>query len=210
LQYHVHIPGPDPLTNLDTMSRLHYYGRKIEGTPTILFNGKPGAPGGGGLPAARKKYAEYREVIEPLLEKDAEARLQVAATRKDDTVDIKVNVADVARTGDKIRLRLVLVEDTVRYQGGNNLKYHHFVVRSLPGGPLGVALTKKSMDHSVSVKIDELRGKLSDYLTNFTKENEVEFSRPDRPMRLKKLRVVAMIQDDESNDILQAVQAEVK
>lgn len=211
LQYHVHIPGPDPLTNSDTMSRLQYYGRQIGGaTPTILFNGKAGAPGGGGLQAARKKYAEFRDVIEPLLEKDAQAKLQVTATRKNDVVDIKVNVADAARTGEKTRLRVALVEETVRYQGGNNLRYHHSVVRALPGGPVGVALTKKTFEHSVSVKLDELRTRLSDYLTSFTRENDAEFPRPDRPMQFKKLKVVAFIQDDANNEILQAVQADVK
>src|SRR5262249_51347994 len=43
LQYHVHIPGPDALTNPGTIARLRYYGDEVEGTPTILFNGKPGA-----------------------------------------------------------------------------------------------------------------------------------------------------------------------
>src|SRR5262249_22800010 len=31
LQYHLHIPGPDPLTNADTETRARFYGRAIEG-----------------------------------------------------------------------------------------------------------------------------------------------------------------------------------
>jgi hypothetical protein len=210
LQYHVHIPGPDPLTSADTMARLQYYGRKIEGTPTVFFNGKPDAPGGGGAAAARKKYAEFRELIEPLLEKNADAKLQLTATRKAETVDIQAKVEDCARVGDKIRLRLMLVEDIVRYQGGNALKYHHCVVRALPGGPLGMAVTKKPFDHSATINLEDLRTRTNDYLTSFARENEIEFPRPDRPMRYKKLRVVALVQDDDNGEILQAMQVEVK
>src|SRR5207249_4679173 len=42
LQYHLHIPGPDPLTNPDSDARQQFYGDVIEGTPTVLFNGKAG------------------------------------------------------------------------------------------------------------------------------------------------------------------------
>src|SRR5262245_27716729 len=35
LEYHLHIPGPDPLTNADSEARQKYYGDAIEGTPTI-------------------------------------------------------------------------------------------------------------------------------------------------------------------------------
>ncbi|HEY2783462.1 MAG TPA: hypothetical protein VGJ05_00680, partial [Fimbriiglobus sp.] len=37
LQYHLHIPGPDPLTNRDTLARASYY--KVNSTPSTFFNG---------------------------------------------------------------------------------------------------------------------------------------------------------------------------
>ena len=52
IQYHMHIPGPDPMTNPADMARWKYYSKlfpsDIRGTPTVIFNGKP-KPGGGGL-----------------------------------------------------------------------------------------------------------------------------------------------------------------
>src|SRR5262249_26417815 len=45
LQYHLHIPGPDPLTNKDTEKRETFYG--IQGTPTYFIDGKEGPPAGG-------------------------------------------------------------------------------------------------------------------------------------------------------------------
>ena len=49
LQYHLHIPGPDPLTNNDSEERQKYYGSVIRGTPSTFFNGKDEAGGGGGM-----------------------------------------------------------------------------------------------------------------------------------------------------------------
>ena len=52
LQYHMHIPGPDPMTNPDTIARWDYYREKfpddMRGVPSTVFNGKPQAGGGGG------------------------------------------------------------------------------------------------------------------------------------------------------------------
>src|SRR5262245_13479840 len=208
LQYHVHIPGPDPLTNPDTMARLQYYGKKIQGTPTFFVNGKPATEGGGAISQAKKKYSEYREVIDPLLEKVPDAKLQLSATKKGNEINIKATVEDIVRTGESLRLRLVLVEDHVRYQGGNGLRYHHAVVRAFPGGTRGIPVTKKGVEHTATVKIDQLRDKLNEYLDEYAKEQE--FPRPDRPLGLRKLRVVAFVQDDDTNEVLQAVQVDVK
>lgn len=208
LQYHLHIPGPDPLTNPDSLARLEYYGNKIRGTPTIFFNGKPAQGGGGPLSQARRSYAAFREAIDPLLEKLPEARIELSASKQGAAIDIKAQVSDLARTGDSIRLRFALVEEYVRYQGGNNLRYHHHVVRAMPGGPKGIALKQKSGEHSAKVDLDELRAKLNEYLDEYAKEDE--FPKPDRPIGLKSLRVVAFVQDDDTNEILQAAQVEVK
>src|SRR5262249_50650767 len=95
LQYHLHIPGPDPLTNKDTEARERYYSKSIKGTPTILFNGKTDAGGGGGLDAAQEKYRDYRDAVEPLLEKPAKVKLQASAVRKGNEIAIAAKVSDL-------------------------------------------------------------------------------------------------------------------
>src|SRR5262249_38331410 len=48
LQYHLHIPGPDSLTNADSEARQNFYGSdEIEGTPTMFVDGKATTPMGG-------------------------------------------------------------------------------------------------------------------------------------------------------------------
>jgi hypothetical protein len=209
LQYHLHIPGPDPLTNPDTMARMKYYGDQVEGTPTIFFNGKSEAGGGGFAPHAQAKYEEYRQVVEPLLEKPAAAKLTAEAVRKGDKIYITATAAGVEKPGEKVRLRLVLVEEWVRYRGGNGLPYHHRIVRDMPGGPQGLALTKDSGKQAVTVDVAQVRNKLATYLEEFAK-NEGAFPGSDRPLRLSDLRVVAFVQNDETKEVLQAVEAPIR
>jgi hypothetical protein len=208
LQYHMHVPGPDPLTNKEVLERAEFYGAKIRGTPTVFFNGKKDDSGGGTAQQSKLKYNAYRETIDELMEKPAGARLRLAASQKGNEISIKASVSDLAEPGEKIALRFVLVEERIRYQGGNGLRYHHNVVRAFPGGVKGVPLTKKASEHTATVDLAKLRADITKYLDDFAKEDE--FPNPDRPLALHNLRVVAFIQDDASGDVLQAAQVEVE
>ena len=57
-------------------------------------------------------------------------------------------------------MRLVLVEEWVRYLGSNGLPYHHRVVRALPGGPNGFSLTKETKQ-AVTFDLANLRKELA-------------------------------------------------
>ncbi len=208
LQYHLHIPGPDPLTNPDTIARQKFYGNAIEGTPTLVINGRPGGSGGGGTDDAPEKYEEYRDAIEPLLDQAAKAKLKASAVQKGNKITIKVEVSDLAQPGRDVRLRLALVEEEVAYTGNNKLPTHHHVVRALPGGAEGLALTEKTGKQEVVVDLDQVRKGLKDYLTKFAETNKFPGKEPT--IDLKKLSVVAFVQNDENGEVLQAAQVEVK
>ncbi len=105
LQYHLHVPGPDPLTNPDSEARADYYSRFVRGTPTVLADGKPLAPGGGGTSAGWDKYDEYVEELTPMLEGIAKVKLQATATRQGAKVHIDVTASDVRADSDDLRLR---------------------------------------------------------------------------------------------------------
>jgi hypothetical protein len=208
LQYHLHVPGPDPLTNPDAEARQEYYGKALEGTPTAFFNGTPRAPDGGPVDLAKDKYFEYRDVINPLLEKPAQAQLRVSANRQGDKIDIQAEVSELNKPGEKTRLRFALVEEEIRYVGGNQVRFHHDVVRALPGGAEGFPLKEKDSKQAASVDLAELRQKLTAYLDDYAKQRP--FPNGRRPLELKKLRVVAFIQDDDNKEVLQAALADVK
>ncbi len=207
LQYHVHVPRPDPLTSPDGEARMSFYDDAIKGTPTILFNGKPGAGGGGDADDAQEKYEEYQNVINPLLEKDAEGAIKLTATRKGDKIKIEAEVSGLARTGDDVRLRVVLTEDVVEYKGSNGLPKHHHVVRFMPGGDGGTVMKKKDGKFTFDVDVADVKKKLGKYLTDFNEKRP--FPDKERPLDLKALKVVAFVQDDKTLDVLQAAQADI-
>src|SRR5262249_1478676 len=77
LQYHLHIPGPDALTNVDSVPRAAYYGPF--GAPDSFFDGEPAAGGGGPIANVKRKFDAYRAVVDAQLEKPSAAKLLLTA-----------------------------------------------------------------------------------------------------------------------------------
>ncbi|MBA4063236.1 MAG: hypothetical protein C0501_05895 [Isosphaera sp.] len=204
IQYHLHIPGPDPLTNPDAVERARYYG--ANSTPNTFFNGKAAAAGGGGMANAENKFKQYTGVIDPLLEQTTEVKVAGKATRAGDKLDIAVEVA--GGDGEDMRLRLLVVEEDVKYVGGNGLRFHHQVVRAMPGGAAGVAVKDKVFRHTAAADLTEVRAGLTKYLDDFAATRP--FPNPNRPMDMKAVRVIALVQNDKTKEIAQAVQIEVE
>ncbi|MFQ3591664.1 MAG: hypothetical protein SNJ82_00545 [Gemmataceae bacterium] len=207
LQYHVHVPGPDALACPESEGRFNFY-EEAEGTPAIFFNGKQAASGGGGAEEALEKYNEYLEVINPLLERPAEAKLALRATRKGDKLTIEAAVSELAKPSEDLRLRVALVEKEVAYKGRNGLPVHHQVVRHMPGGEAGRAIAGKEGKFPLEVDLAAIKKNLNDYLDKVNEKRP--FETKDRPMELKNLRVVAFVQNDKTNEVLQAVVVDVK
>lgn len=211
LQYHVHIPGPDPLTNPDTEARWKYYQKaftKVRGVPTAIVNGKKPTVGGGPRDNAEETYAIYCKSIDPLLETPPGCRLSARAVRAGDRIDIQAAVADLDNPGSDMKLRFVLVEDVVHYGGGNRIRMHHHVVRAMPGGVEGKAVMEKNMQIEAAVDVPELRKSLTSYLDDFVAAKG-PFPRLIRPLQMHDLHLIALVQDDTTHEILQAVQVEV-
>lgn len=206
LQYHLHIPGPDPLTNKDTEKRSEFY--TVQGTPAIYLNGVEGPALGGGLIHAQDRYDRLRKAVDAKLEAESQAKVRVTAERQGDKILIRAEVSEIAKPGDHLRLRFVLAEELVRFAAPNGQRFHHYVVRAMPGGPEGIPLKEKAGKHTATVALAELRKSLSDYITDFVKDQGVPLD--NLPADLKHLKVVAFIQNDTSKEVLQAAQVEVK
>jgi hypothetical protein len=209
IQYHVHIPGPDPLTIPDSVARFSYYQKEfpeaVRGAPTSVFNGKPQTGGGGAMAASEAKYKQYVDVINPLLEKTTEVKVAGKATRTGDKIDIATEV--VGAEGEDMKLRLLVVEENIGYVGGNQIRFHHQVVRAMPGGAEGVAIKDKAFKHTASTDLGDVKKALGKYLDDFAKTRP--FPKADRPMDMKNLKVIALVQNDKTKEIVQAVQIDV-
>ena len=208
LNYHFHVPAPDPLTSPASLERANFYGEQITGAPTIFVNGKVGPGGGGPAAAAKDKYTAFRGLIEKQLETPAAAKLALTVTPNGKGYVAKATVTDLEAPGEKVALRFVLVEDRIRYAGGNGIRYHHQVVRDVPGGIKGVPLTKKTQEQAVTIDIAELKAKLGKYLEDYAK-TEGEFPRADRPLELTGLKLIAFVQNDATGEILQSAQVDL-
>jgi hypothetical protein len=146
----------------------------------------------------------YTKQLEPLLEKPAKVKLKAQAVRKDGKYNVKAEVSDLEETGNDVRLRLVLVEEQVAYTGGNKVPTHHHVVRGFPGGVEGTALPDKTGRKVVTIDPDEVRKGLQEYVD----KNKPYFGKPPA-IDLKKLRLVAFVQNDETGEVLQAQEVEL-
>jgi hypothetical protein len=58
------------------------------------------------------------------------------------------------------------------------------------------------------VNLDELKKSLVKYLDEFV-ERRGPFPKPQRPLALKNLKVIALVQNDKTGEILQAAQADL-
>jgi hypothetical protein len=208
LQYHLHIPGPDPLTSPDSISRQGYYG--VRSTPSTYFNGRALAGSGGPVADSRRKFNEYRHVIDELQKGKREATIELAARRTGDEVHITASaqVGGSAGTSTRnFRLRLALVEESVAYTGRNQQSLHHHVVRAMPGGPEGKALMDGKIMLEETISISKVRTTQEAYLREYpgSPKSRGSFADPLPPVELKKLRVAAFIQDDSNRQVLDAI-----
>jgi hypothetical protein len=209
LEYHLHIPRPDPLTGRDSVARAAYY--DIHSTPSTVFNGKPSAGGGGPAQDARKKLNQYRFVIDDILKNTKRAIIQLQARKNGDQIRI-VASAEILNRGDKPpaqlpRLKLVLVEKNVAYPGGNKQSSHHHVVRAFPAGVQGTPLEGGKGRVEASVSVDKVRKSQADYLEAYPDSPKArgKFPRALPPIVLDHLSVVALVQDDHDRSVLHAV-----
>jgi hypothetical protein len=208
LQYHIHIPGPDPLTSRDSVSRQEYYG--VRSTPSSYFNGRAMARGGGPIADARRKFNQYHHVADELLKGKRKATIQLAARRTGDEVTITAS-AQLGNSADtspgKPRLRLALVEASVPYTGRNGLSTHHHVVRAMPGGAQGGEFEAGKVRIEEIVSLSKVRSLQELYLKEYPNSpgSRGAFTGPSPPVELKNLNVVAFVQNDSDRSVLDAI-----
>ena len=208
LEYHLHIPGPDPMTNSDTEQRQKYYG--VNGTPTVLFDGIPSGISGGARTDALRNFNGYKAKIETRLARQPQVKLSSLSLKSEGdtfTVSGEVDASQAGAVAGKAKLRLALVEETVHYTGGNGIHFHHFVVRKMIGSSEGLPLqgVEGKTRFSESAKLSEVGVSLKEYLDNFEK-NRTGFQWAEKldQVNPKQLAVVAFVQNDETKEVLQS------
>ena len=207
LQYHVHVPGPDPLTNEATTERLQALG--IGGTPTVLIDGvQSETPAPGAPEQAREKYAGFAGEIDARRSEPAGATVEVSAEADGDVTTLSATAArDGGFTGEH-RLHVAVAEREVRYAARNGVRFHEMLVRALPAGVDGAAPGEDgSLSFEAKLSVTELRDTLAAYLAAYEQEGGFEF--PVKPLDLTGLEVVAWVTDGPDGPVLQAARAPI-
>ncbi|MEX2287193.1 MAG: hypothetical protein WD648_08900 [Planctomycetaceae bacterium] len=101
-----------------------------------------------------------------------------------------------------LRLRLALAENGIYFAAPNGIRIHDGIVRVMPGGPDGIKPSGGRLAFSGSIDLFKLRGQLAQELADFERRNNLEFR--ERPLDLERLHLVAFVQNDTSNEILQS------
>jgi hypothetical protein len=205
LQYHEHIPQPDPLANQDSEARFRFYFPDRGGTPTFTIDGLP-AQRGGLLHQSVEVYASIRSMIDRFLARKTTVRIQLAAQPKGNVVAITADAEGSFPPAEPIRLRLALAEERVAMRGSNGIREHEMVVRSMPGGPQGVEMKDGKLHYQGTVDLKSLRQELNDQLIADEEKLKVKFS--SKPLDLTHLRLVAFVQNDQSHEIYQTKMVE--
>ena len=211
LTYHVHAPAPSPLAAQESMERFGFYAENegLRGIPAVIVDGTPAEAGGGPASVAKERFDATRKLVEAAIEKPAAAKLTLVVTPTEAGFSAKAYVAGLAAPGEKVRLRFAVVEPRVRYEGASGTRYHRHVVRAMPGGAAGFPLTEATAEQAVTVNPTELRATLNKNLDDFAASEKIEFPRPERPLALAGLKLIAFVQNDETKEVLQAVQVDL-
>jgi len=200
LRYHQHSHAPDPLANDDTEARcFNFY--QFSGSPFFLLNGRSVGGIQGTMENAEPVYRKAKKLIAAELANETEITVDLSANRQADSVQIQVQVAGADLDNQNLRLRIALAESEVAYTGINGIRRHDMIVRTMPGGYLGIKAMDGALAFDGTVNLTDLKQELENYLTEFEKTQGQ--SLPGKPLELNKLHVVAFVQDDSTRQVLQ-------
>lgn len=216
LEYHVHIPGPDPMTNPDTYKRYQFYGGNF-GTPTVFIDGGEKLVGGGGSIVAANRFRVYEHLVSKYQKRIPVLAITGTAEIKNDIVKVTLTISSATTfKKDSLMIHIALAEKSIEYTGANGVDKHIFVVRDLAHGAEGTPLIlgKKDAHHTVLINVDDIQNGVATYLDDPTKDPSWKgtFSgwkeRTDSIDR-SNLAIVAWVQNATTKEVMQSIYMDV-
>lgn len=197
LEYHLHIPGPDALTNHASSARAAYYG--VRSTPSTFFDGVSQHGGGGDRSRGEMKFGQYSEAVVSRMYAEPEAKLTVAASLEGDEVNISFG-ADKEIPGSEFYL--ALVQDEARYSGSNGIVFHKMVVREF--------MTVDPSSQRVKLNIPKAEEAAALHITQFEKQSGHMFPEKLHTIDRSRLHVVFFAQNPQSKAVYNAAVCRVE
>ncbi|MDR3666176.1 MAG: hypothetical protein P4L35_04970 [Ignavibacteriaceae bacterium] len=213
LEYHLNIPGPDPMTNPDTYNRYKYYGGNF-GTPTAILEGKEIITGGGPKYLAANRFNLYKYALSKYEKQKPEIIISGKAVKKGNDINVLLNLKGKTKNPRDV-IHIALVEKSINYTGSNSIDKHRFVVRNLLDSESGTQINSNKI--SKSFDLNNIEEGLKSYLDDPTRQPSwrPSFGPPSWKARTDKLNrdnlaIVAWIQNPESREIINSVFVDIK
>lgn len=200
LRYHQHQPGPDPLANDETVERFKQY--QGTATPMILLNGRRAPGGGGPMSEAPETYRMLRTYIDRQLEEQIDLRLELSAKADQGKIALAATAQGIREFPPNARMLLVLAEEKVACSMNNGIRTHEMVARAFPGKLVGIAPVKGKLAYTGEIDLGKIKTQLSKQLVETERKNGIVFD--EKPLDLKSLQFVAILQNVETGEVLQA------
>jgi hypothetical protein len=222
------------MTNPASQARFKYYSGG--GVPSYTIDGAALQSGGGGKDQTKAFYQRVNPLIEKRLEVGPEASLKLDASLENGVVKVAAQVAldkaamekakaeakpagetkDV-KAATSYKLHVLLVEETLRYQGENGIRIHPVVVRAMGGFMAGgftldSAKIGDAKGEAVNTRFDiaaisaALKKNIDDFEASRSKDRDEPFTFNERKdgINANNLSIVAFVQDQKSKKVLQS------
>jgi len=203
LMNHVHIPRPDPMTNLSTIARSTFYA--VQYAPTFVIDGTNKSTGGSPREDALRPYDRLTAMIEDALKEPSRAGIALDATLEGRTVKVRTDVSGIESRVDDLRLRIALIERELRYGGENGIRFHPMVVRAYADVPVDPS---RANGVTTEFDVDRIQAGLKQYLDEFEKRNDsfgpITFVEKMSMVDPANLGVVAFVQGEKDHGVLQS------
>jgi len=191
----------DPLANDASLNRLAYYrGRTI---PSIYLDGSRLAGTDGLLADTTRVHRQLVHQTVKRLAQPSDWSMTLAAQRNGPSIQVTASAKSSKPAEGEYRLRMLLVEERVPMPTAScGIRVQEMVVRWQIDGGDGVAPKDGNFTVSETVSIDHVRKQLNDDLARFERLQGMNF--PEKPLELKSLFVIALVQDETTREVLQA------
>ena len=205
LEYHVNVPGPDPMAIAAGPARQRYYGRG--GVPHVAIDGAPSPVAvGGDRSGVIATYDRFVPVIDAALERPEGARLNVDAATDGNSVRINASVSGLTVGARDLRLHIVLAERQIRHQAENGMRFHHMVVRASAANGDGLTIAGNTKQ-SVSFELADVKRDVESSFAAAMKDPSAT-ARAVSFVNTSELVAVVFVQDGDRR-VLQAASASV-
>ncbi len=218
LRYHMHTAGLDLLVNPVNGERFQkLLGPDHKGplsTPSIFLNGEkvPQNVSGMTLADAVPTGKLLKRKVQPWLKENTPLAFDLSGYVNEGQIHITAKLTGAGpQQSDKLRVLLFLAEESVKLEAPNGINIHDMLIRWHFNNGDSLALTNAGEFTYVEQQgLNEIHTFLNEGLEKFAKAMKMETETDTIPIIAGNLRLIAIVHDADTGQILQAAQSPIK